>query len=151
MPTTSTAVPIRPHEIAQALPLVQPLMPGLDLDRWKDFAQLLLNGSPERGIDVVHNVQGYLVALVAYRVVHDLRHGRVLRAEQFVALDLILPKGAARALAEAMELRARSLGCTGILTNLETKQCSTLDLLRGAGHRNHATVLFKPLEPSPAG
>lgn len=147
MPPMQTALPIQPHEIAQALPLVQPLVPGLGLDRWRDFAQELLDGSPDQGIDVVRNIQGYLVGLVAYRVIHDLHHRRVLRCDQFVALDLILPEGAAHTLAQAMELRARTLGCSGIQTNLMVRQGSTRDLLRSAGYRDHATVLFKPLAP----
>src|SRR4051794_38990234 len=104
---TVVATPILPHQVAQALPLLQPLTSALDLARWEDFTRLLLDGSTDRGVDVVCDQRGYLVGLVTYRIVQDLRCGTVLRADQIVASDLIRVRRAVGALVQALELRAR--------------------------------------------
>jgi hypothetical protein len=106
--------------LQQAYPLLQSRDPGLSLEDWLSYAQSLMappcagNHPAESGVLSVENEQGYIAALFTYRCHRDLKHGRLLMAENFVALDFLDPAACARALGEALEHLAGQLGCSAV-------------------------------------
>lgn len=106
--------------LQQAFPLLQSRDPGLSLDRWLSYAGALVPSPTGKdrpqdcGVMAVENEQGYIAALFTYRCDLDLRHGRLLTAENFVALDLLNPEACACALGEALENLALQLGCKAV-------------------------------------
>jgi len=153
MPTSKTSksrrsVIVRPldrKEIATAFPLVRLLAPALDLAGWQRFAGAILDGAPteERGILAGVGEGGYLCGLLVFRVVHDLRHGRVLTADHVLALDIVARKPVAAALLAALEELSEALGCDALHTGFDTPQESLKAVWEGAGHQIERTLLCK--------
>ncbi len=127
--------------LQQAFPLLQSLDPGLSLDRWLAYARSLVGapccseGPQESGVMSIENEQGYITALFTYRCFEDLRHGRLLTAENFVALDLLDPETCAHALSEALEHLAAHLSCDAVHSLISESEA------RGAGAGVMASVL----------
>jgi hypothetical protein len=132
-------------EIATAYPLARMLAPSLDLAAWQRFAGAILDGAPteERGILAAEGEGGYLCGLLIYRVVHDLRHGRVLTADHVLALDIVDRKPVAAALLSALEELSEALGCDALHTGFDTPQETLKALWEGAGHQVERTLLCK--------
>jgi hypothetical protein len=175
MNDTYVAKPLGHRQIDQAFPVVQTIAPDLGVERWRDFAAAILAaaelesgdaapaGAPEqgirpRGIMTVQNARGYIHGLFSYTVEENLRHGRVLEADNFIVLDLFDPAGAAAELLGAMDELAGQLGCSAIHTNLPDDYSSLpgycnwlLTSFREAGHAVETLRLFKRLGASPAG
>jgi hypothetical protein len=124
-----TVTPLGRDKIAQAYPLVRHSDPELSLERWDAFASELLEGAGERpqGIMTVISEQGYILGLFSYRVETDLRHMRVLTAENFHAMDLLDPQIVASTLAKCLDSLAMTHGCRAIHTALAP----------GTGQRDH--------------
>jgi hypothetical protein len=134
-----------PKEIAAAYPLACMLAPTLDMAAWQRFAGAILAGNPteERGILVAVGEGRYLCGLLIYRVVHDLRHGRVLTADHVIALDIVDRKPVAAALLAALEELSEALGCDALYTGFDTPQESLRAVWEGAGHQVARTLLCK--------
>jgi len=132
-------------EIAAAYPLARMLVPALDLAAWQRFAGAILEGASteERGILAATGEGGYLCGLLVYRVVHDLRHGRVLTADHVLALDIVDRKPVAAALLAALEQLCEALGCDALHTGFDTPQESLKAVWEGAGHQIERTLLCK--------
>lgn len=117
--------PLTEERLRQAFPLVQTWDASLTLEDWEAFARPLLedkgakegkSGLPERGIMTVENEQGYISGFFSYHCVKDLRHGRLLFAENLVAFDFIDRDTCYEALCAALENLAHRLGCGAIHT-----------------------------------
>lgn len=114
---------LRPDEAARAYPLVQSAMPGLNLARWTGFVRGITKarsrGAERRsGIMTIRSDRGYIHGLFSYTVAPNLRHGRVLLVDNFVALDLIDPELPAKALGKVMESVALHFDCQAIYLNV---------------------------------
>ena len=164
---------LRPEQLGQAYTLVQTAMPDLSFERWSGFAEALLReggGDPRAraeapaprrcGILLAHDSQGLLLGLVVYRHEHDLRHGRVLVGEHFIALGLFDPRPVALRLMQGLEQVAQELGCLALHLQLPPGRAQeSVDpprdswlaaLLRSHGHSVEAQVLCKAILPAPA-
>jgi hypothetical protein len=62
--------------------------------------------------------QNYILGLFTYRVEADLRHGCILEAENFFAMDLLDPQAVASTLAKSLEDLALHHGCQAIHTTI---------------------------------
>ena len=78
-----------------------------------------------------------------YRVIHDLRHGRVLFADHVIALDMVDRNPVAKAVLAALETLSASLGCDALHTSLEAPQEGLKAVWENAGHHAEKTLLCK--------
>jgi hypothetical protein len=147
---------LTPEQVAQAFPLIQTALPAVTLDDWRDFATPLASpaGQATSGVVTVISEQDYIVGLCCYRVEKNLRHGAVLMADPFLALDLFDSKAVARALADAIETLAREWRCTAIHTSLPETGVKEADnwlvrILRSRGHQVESLRMCKLLASSP--
>lgn len=156
------AKPLGKRQIDQAFPVVRAIIPDLAVERWRAFASTRITDSDSvapaeapdpTGIMTVQNEHGYIHGLFSYTVEEHLRHGRVLAADNFIALDLFDVESAAHALLQAMDRVARGLGCAAIHTNLPENYTalpdyctSLLGYFRGQGHAVETLRLCKTLD-----
>lgn len=104
--------PLVHTQIVQALPLAQSLRADLELGDWRRFCEDLLAASPRvRGIECAADEHGYLLGLFAYQAGPDLRHGRVLSIDPFIAIDLYGRDYSAQRMLTRIESLARELKC----------------------------------------
>ena len=146
--------------LQQAYPLLQSCDPALTLEGWQAFARPLLDGTAgsgsrpaESGIMTVENEQSYITGLFTYRCGQDLRLGRVLTAENFIAFDFLDPAACARALGDALEHLSRQLGCAAVRSivtladgpNSPNRKAADLigRILRDKGHSETAYLMVK--------
>ena len=103
-----------PAQIDQLFPVAN-LAAGVSLERWRQFAldwlQPLQAG---RGILVVQDRSGYVLALCSFQAIEDLRRGAVLSVENLVAVDLISGERIAAIMLENLEGYARARGLSGL-------------------------------------
>ena len=83
-------------QAALALPLVRTLRPGLTLEEWESYLDLLdeaqsddVEDSCLAGVVAVRDQNGYLHGIFTYTVVEDIVHGRALQVENLVAVDML--------------------------------------------------------------
>ncbi|HYD30223.1 MAG TPA: hypothetical protein VEB64_05120 [Azospirillaceae bacterium] len=160
--------PLGRRQIDQAFPVVSACSPGIGVERWRAFAAAVIpaadleaapssphaivmaDDSPATpaptGIITAQSDRGYIHGLFSYAVEPDLRHGRVLTADNFVVLDLVDPDAPATVLLKAMEHLARRLGCGAIHASLPEGAAPMLNRLHHAGHHPEARRLCKPLD-----
>lgn len=104
--------PMAEDQIIQALPLAQSLRADLELEHWRRFCKDLLSASPRvRGIECAADEHGYLLGLFAYQAAPDLRHGRVLSIDPFIAIDLYGRDYSAQRMLTRIDSLARELKC----------------------------------------
>jgi hypothetical protein len=139
--------------IRSVYPVIREAVPTLDLPSWLRFARQL--AGPRRG-----NQGGIIAArragrvfpsgLFCYRVEDDLKLGKVLIADHFVAIDLLDPGAVLAALVEELDGLAKRLGCKAVRSLVHGGAPSVEDGLYAAGHRPEgASLLLKELlEPS---
>lgn len=165
------AKPLGRHQIDQAFPVVQTLVPELDIDRWRAYALLMLGNEaaapapdielfqcsilPTRGIVTVQNDHDYIHGLFSYRRIESLRHGTLLFVENFIVVDLFRQRESADTLLQAIDHVAGVLKCGAIHTGLPDNYdnlpayCSwVLDCFRAAGHSVETLVLCKQNRPA---
>ncbi len=137
--------PLAPERVAASFPLVRLLAPELDLGLWQRFARDFARGAPrrERGILCAVGEGGHACGLAIYRVLLDLRHGRVLSADHVIVLDIVDPRPVAMALVNALEGLSEALGCAALRTGFDTSQRSLRTLWQASGHRVEKTLLCK--------
>jgi hypothetical protein len=136
-------------QIRSVYPLIREAVPTLDLPTWLRFARQL--AGPRRGS------QGGIIAarragrvfpsgLFCYRVEDDLKLGKVLSADHFVAVDLLDPGAVLAALVEELDGLAKRLGCKAVRSLVHGGEPSVKDDLYAAGHRPEgAALLLKEL------
>ncbi|NMM45082.1 hypothetical protein HH303_11375 [Rhodospirillaceae bacterium KN72] len=108
------------NRIAQALPLAQTLRSDLTLTEWEAFCgQRLHHSDSDAGMDIVTDGDGYLLGLAAYQIRTDIRHGRVLDVDPFIAMDVYGRDRACEMLLEHIESLATDRACGAVHVSLE--------------------------------
>jgi hypothetical protein len=140
-------------QIRSVYPLVREAVPTLDLSTWLRFARQLTG--PRRlgqcGI-VVARREGRLFpcGLFCYRVENDLKLGKVLVADHFVAVDLLEPAAVLAALVEELDNLGKRLGCRAVRSLVHGGAPDLEGGLYAAGHRpDGASLLLKKLLEAP--
>jgi hypothetical protein len=112
-------------QIDQLFPVAN-LASGVSLDRWRSFASEWLE-RPEagRGILVVQDPSGYVLALCSFQATEDLQRGSVLSVENLIAVDLISGERIAGVMLENLEGYARARGLSGL--QIHTGRDATVD------------------------
>ncbi|HSZ92435.1 MAG TPA: hypothetical protein VK822_24015 [Acetobacteraceae bacterium] len=141
------------EQIRAVYPLVREAVPTLDLPAWLRFARQLTG--PRRGgqcgiVAARREGREFPCGLFCYRVEDDLKLGKVLIADHFVAVDLLDPAAVLAALVEELDSLAKRLGCQAVRSLLHGGAPDLEDGLHAAGHRPEgaALLLKKLLEPS---
>jgi hypothetical protein len=139
---------LRPDQTAVVYPLVHAAVPGIDLEAWRKFVRAF--GGPDPSLPAgalgLRNEAGYICGLVLFRCDHDLRHGKVLAVNLFIALDLVNEEEAASALLQAAEAKAREFACTAIHIRLDTTQKSLGQRLAASGYRGEADIFCRVVD-----
>ena len=131
--TPLTATPLKPHEIGRAFPLIQLLMPSIDLRRWDRFARRFLRSSGRRGILAIRDHRGNIRGLAVFRREMDLS-GQVLLADPVLFVDLLDATEVGLALIAALEAKAREVGCDEVRVSMLDHPGHDWPLPPGAAH-----------------
>jgi hypothetical protein len=104
-------------QIRSVFPLIREAVATIDLSIWLRFARQLTG--PRRvgqcGIVTARREgRAFPCGLFCYRVEDDLKLGKVLTADHFVAVDLLDPGAVLGALVEELDVLARRLGCQAV-------------------------------------
>jgi hypothetical protein len=142
-------------QIRSVYPLVREAVPTLDLPTWLRFARQLTSSRRlgQCGI-VAARREGRLFpcGLFCYRVEDDLKLGKVLVADHFVAVDLLDPAAVLTALVEELDCLGKRLGCQAVRSLVHGGAPELEGGLYAAGHRpDSASLLLKKLLETPAG
>ncbi len=139
MPRRLHVKPLEREGARQAFPLVQSIFPELTLEEWLSFARDMEQPQPTTfgpcGIVSVQSGRGYIHGLYSYMVERNLRHGRILEVNNFVALDMADRWGATSRLLSTMDELAKQFDCSAIHVSLPDRW--------GRGPRIEPTVLSK--------
>lgn len=143
-----TAQQIAPSEVATVYPLLRAVIPGLQLKEWISYGRRIAN--PKRAdaagiVAVARTGRPLPCGLFIYRSAPDPVHRRVLWAEHLVAIDVLDPLPALRALAQELEALAARLGCTAIRTSVPGACAPLAAGLLDAGHQPTGSTLVKAL------
>ena len=142
-------------DIRAVYPLVREAVPTLDLPTWQRFARQLTG--PRRGeqygiVSARREGRAFPCGLFCYRVEDDLKLGKVLVADHFVAVDLLDPGAVLSALVEQLDALAKRLGCVAVRSLVHGGVPEVADSLDAAGHRPEgAAFLLKRLLAAPHG
>jgi hypothetical protein len=143
------------EQIRSVYPLVREAFPTLDLSAWLRFARQLtgLRRGGQCGIVAARREQrAFPCGLFCYRVEDDLKLGKVLVADHFVAVDLLDPAAVLAALVEELDGLAKRLGCQAVRSLVHGGVPDVEDGLCAAGHqRDGAALLLKKLLEAPRG
>jgi hypothetical protein len=142
-------------QIRAVYPLVREAVSTIDLSTWLRFARQLTG--PRRvdqcGI-VAARREGRIFpcGLFCYRVEDDLKLGKVLIADHFVAVDLLDPAAVLTALVRELDSLAKRLGCVAVRSLVHGGASDLEGGLHAAGHRpEDASLLLKKLLETPPG
>lgn len=150
-----TVKPLTPDRIDTTFPIAQAAVPGLCLEKWRQFATnatALDGATPAAGIMVVENERGYVQGFCTCRLQRDIRHGTVFAVDDLVALDLIDSGPVAAALVDALEARARELGCGAVRLHVAEDAKSRPgsralhEFLRRSGRSANSLRLVEPVD-----
>lgn len=143
-----------PAQIDQLFPVAN-LASGVSLERWRRFAlDWLQPVQAGRGILIVQDGSGYVLALCSFQAVEDLRSGPVLAVENLIAVDLVSGERIAAIMLENLEVYARAHGLSGL--QVHTAQGAAVDgassalasALGGQGYRRGAVRWVKTIDRS---
>jgi hypothetical protein len=140
-------------QIRAVYPLVREAFPPLDLPTWLRFARQLTG--PHRGgqcgiIAARREGRAFPCGLFCYRVEDDLKLGKVLIADHFVAVDLLDPGAVLAAVVQELDGLANRLGCQAVRSLVHGGAPDVEDGLYAAGHRpERASLLLKKLLETP--
>ncbi len=133
-----TVTPLAPGQIAQAYALIQVAESSISLKQWRDFVDSVTcpakKAAPNRGIMTLRDEEGYIFGLFTYFVRPDLRHGRVLVVDNFLAMTLLDRKGLAEALLSSIARIGEEHGCHAINMDIARKHTWISDYLTNTGH-----------------
>jgi hypothetical protein len=141
-------------QIRSVYPLVREAVPTLDLSTWLRFARQL-TGSRRPGqcgiVAARREARLFPSGLFCYRVEDDLKLGKVLVADHFVAVDLLDPAAVLAALVDVLDSLAKRLGCQAVRSLVHGGARELQGGLYAAGHRpdNASLLLKKLLEAGP--
>lgn len=113
------AKPLTLQKINQAYALVRTADPRMTAEKWRDIAADFLAADDDdarstRGVVTVQNDQGYILGLFCYAACDHLRHGRTLKVENLMAIDLFDTGAAIEVLLQSMTDLAQKSACTAI-------------------------------------
>lgn len=135
-------------QIHAVYPLIREAVPTLDLPTWLRFARHL-TGSRRVGqcgiIAARREGRSFPCGLFCYRVEDDLKLGKTLVADHFVAIDLLDPGAVVAALVEELDALAERLGCKAVRSVVHGGVPEVANELRAAGHQPEASLLLKEL------
>ena len=132
-------------EIMAVYPLVREAVPTLELSSWLRFARQLTGSRRGEQCGIVaasREGRTFPSGLFCYRVDEDLKLGRVLVADHFVAVDLLDPGAVLAALVEQLDELAHRLGCTAVRSLVHGGTSDTAESLDAAGHRREDSMLL---------
>ncbi|MFI4982912.1 MAG: hypothetical protein ACHQIO_21385 [Nevskiales bacterium] len=139
-------------QVRSVYPLIREAVPTLDLPSWLRFARQLTGSRRvgQCGIIVARREgRTFPCGLFCYRVAEDLKLGKTLVADHFVAVDLLEPGAVVAALVEALDGLAKRLGCQAVRSVVHGGASEVADELRAAGHQPEASLLLKELLEPP--
>jgi hypothetical protein len=140
-------------QVRAVYPLVREAFPPLNLSTWLRFARQMIG--PHRGarcgiIAARREGRAYPCGLFCYRVEDDLKLGKVLIADHFVAVDLLDPAAVLAALVEELDVLAERLGCQAVRSLVHGGAPDIEGGLYAAGHRpERASLLLKRFLETP--
>jgi ribosomal protein S18 acetylase RimI-like enzyme len=101
-----------PDELERVFPIVKELRTQLDLDDFKRFVMLAHAADGYRVVAIERG--GKPVAVMGYRILHDLAHGSHLYVDDLVTAKDQRSEGHGAELLRFAEAEARRLGLTGL-------------------------------------
>lgn len=140
-------------QIRSVYPLIREAVVTIDLATWLRFARQLTG--PRRAghcgiVTVRREGRMFPCGLFCYRVEDDLKLGKVLTADHFVAVDLLDPGAVLSALVGELDVLAERLGCQAVRSLVHGGAPIVAGGLYAAGHRPEgATPLLKKLLGEP--
>lgn len=145
-------LPLGPKQIDQAYPIVQSIVPDLDVSVWRDFAeQIAARPRDQAGIITVQS-QGYIHGLFSYVIEPHLIHERILLVDNLFVLDLFNPGAVAEGLLDAVDDLAEQHHCRVIHTSVPKRPSDARDqgdwilsLFKARGHCLENMTLCKRL------
>jgi hypothetical protein len=140
--------PLKRSQLRAVYPLVQHAGVSIDLKTWLRYARPLAEPHPNarRGAITVRRVQAKLpCGLFCYAREPDLVHGNVLRAEHFVALDIVNPDEALAALLDGLDFLSTQLGIRTVRAVVGPGEEAVTAVMRGAGLSTDAQIFTKIL------
>lgn len=141
-----TTEEIRPADIRPAYALMRSAVPSLTLAAWTRFARRA--AAPRKagssGILVVRGARAYPVGLVCWQVADGLDGSATLRADEFVALELLEARPITAALVRGLETLAGRLGCNEVESVLHGADATVPAWFEREGYRHAGTVYRKP-------
>lgn len=141
-------------QIRSVYPLIREAVATIDLATWMRFARQL--AAPRRAgqcgiVTARREGRPFPCGLFCYRVEEDLKLGKVLTADHFVAVDLLDPGAVLVALVEELDGLAARLGCQAVRSLVHGTAPTVAGGLYAAGHRpEDAMPLLKRLLGGPA-
>jgi hypothetical protein len=143
------------EQIRAVYPLVREAVPTLDLTAWLRFARQLTGPRRAGQCGIVaarREGRAFPCGLFCYRVEADLKLGKVLVADHFVAVDFLDPAAVLAALVEELDGLAKRLGCQAVRSLVHGGAPELEDGLHAAGHRPEGALLLMKhlLATSPA-
>jgi hypothetical protein len=140
-------------QVRSVYPLVREAFPALDLPAWLRFARQFT--SPRRsaqcGIVAARRMgRAFPCGLFCYRVEHDLKFGKVLIADYFVAVDLLDPASVLAVLLEELDCLAKRLGCQAVRSLVHGPTSDLRGGLHAAGHHPEDALLLLKKVPAPS-
>lgn len=144
-------VALSDDQVPLAFPLIQATWPGVDLTAWRSFVQFFRGQRAAAKSEVLTlcDSAGCRCGVIAYRLDHDLRVGRILAVHLFATIDLANSPQPVRALLDAAEIRASELDCEGIQIRLGQEQSGLASRLRTLGLSPEAGLFWKNIDPAP--
>lgn len=107
-----------PDQIESVYGIVRELRPHLSLD---DFKHLVMLGHAADGYRiVVHEERGAAVAMMGYRILHDLAHGSHLCIDDLIVSAGARSRGHGSELLKFAEAECRRLGFASLRVNADT-------------------------------
>jgi hypothetical protein len=143
-----TIGPLSPDQIHTVYPLIREAVPTLDLAGWIRFARQLIR--PRRDVQggiitIRRDGRDFPCGLFCYRVEEDLKLGRVLTADHFVAVDLLDPAAVLAALVAEIDALGKRLNCCAVRGVVHGGSAELAGGLAAAGHQPEASLLLKRL------
>ena len=138
--------PMTQADIRPLFPLMQAAEPELKLSAWLRYSRRMNRAKARtRGGIMVARRPGRILpcGAVHYRLDHNLRHGQLLTAEHFIAIDLLYPHAVLAALFTALDDIAAERDCSAMRSILHDGRADLLDRLCVAGHRRDGVTLTK--------
>ena len=130
-----------------AYSLVRTAMPDVSPGQWAEFARTARNSG---GLIGLTGPEGALFGFLSYRLVESLRRGRVFHVDHFVTFELSHSGPGRRALCQAVDHRAKLLGCEAVEVRLDgggfSFRSAKTRCWQDLGHGFHGVVFAKQLE-----